>query len=380
MARKINVGIIGYGFMGRAHSNAYRQVSKFFDTGVELELKAACGRSQAATEAFAGNWGWQEVETDWRKLVERKDIDLIDICSPNNTHYEIAMAAAQVGKMIACEKPLAMDGNEAREMARAVKQAGVSNMVWYNYRRVPAITLAQRIIAEGRLGRIFHFRSAFLQDWTISPDVPMIWRLDKDVAGSGVTGDLVSHLLDTARYLIGDVAALSALLRVFIPERDFVDPKTGNKQRRKVEIDDACLLLAEFANGALGTFEATRYARGHKATNYFEVNGEKGSILFDLEDMAHLKYFDYTDDKHVQGFRNILVTGAEHPYMAKWWVPGLIIGYEHTFTHQLADFFQGLADGKKFSPDFEEAAKCQLILDAILESAESQRRVAVAPW
>ena len=379
MARKVNVGIIGHGFMGRAHSNAYGQVSKFFDTGIEPVMKVACGRNREATETFARNWGWQEVESDWRRLIDRKDVELVDICSPNNSHFEIAMAAAEAGKMIACEKPLAMDGAQARAMTDAVKKAGVPNMVWYNYRRVPAITLAKQIIEEGRLGKIFHYRSAFLQDWTISPEVPMIWRLDKDVAGSGVAGDLVSHLLDTARYLIGDFAAVTALTKVFVEERDFQsEDAKGGKKRRKVEIDDACLVLAEFANGAVGTFEATRYARGNKAVDNFEVNGEKGSIAFDLEDMVHLKFFDYNDDKHLQGFRNVLVTGAEHPYMAKWWVPGLSIGYEHTFVHQLADFFEALSEGGKFTPDFEEGTRCQLILDAILESASSRSRVPVA--
>ena len=380
MPRKINVGIIGYGFMGRAHSNGYRQVGKFFNTGVEPVLKAACGRNREATEAFARNWSWEEVETDWRKLIERKDIDLVDICSPNNTHGEIVLAAAAAGKMIACEKPLAMDGAEARKMTEAVKKAGVPNMVWYNYRRVPAITLARKIIAEGRLGKIFHFRSAFLQDWTISADVPMIWRLNKDIAGSGVAGDLISHLFDTARYLIGDVAAVSALTKVFVDERDYEDPETGKTSKRKIEIDDACLVLAEFSNGAVGTFEATRYARGHKAANSFEVNGETGSVIFDLEDMAHLKFFDHSDPKHIHGFRNILVTSAEHPYMEKWWVPGLAIGYEHTFTHQLADFFEALENGKKFSPDFEEATKCQLILDAIGDAASTRTRVEVSSF
>ena len=376
MAQKVNVGIIGHGFMGRAHSNAYGQVGKFFDTGIEPVMKVACGRNREATEAFARNWGWQEVETDWRCLVESKDVEMIDICSPNNSHYEIAMAAADAGKMIACEKPLAMNSTEAYAMTEAVKKAGVPNMVWYNYRRIPAITLAKQVIEEGRMGRIFHYRSSFLQDWTISPEVPMIWRLDKDIAGSGVSGDLVSHLLDTARYLIGDFSAVTALTKVFVEERDFEDAKEG-KKRRKVEIDDACLVLAEFANGAVGTFEATRYARGNKAVNNFEVNGEKGSIRFDLEDMMHLKYFDHDDDKHLQGFRNILVTGAEHPYMAKWWVPGLSIGYEHTFAHQLADFFGTLSDGGEFEPDFEEATRCQLVLDAILEAASSHTRVPV---
>ena len=306
-------------------------------------------------------------------------MELVDICTPNNSHFEIAMAAAEAGKMIACEKPLAMDGTQARAMTDAVKKAGVPNMVWYNYRRVPAITLAKQIIEEGRLGKLFHYRSAFLQDWTISPEVPMIWRLDKDVAGSGVAGDLVSHLLDTARYLIGDFAAVTALTKVFVEERDFQsEDAKGGKKRRKVEIDDACLVLAEFANGAVGTFEATRYARGNKAVDNFEVNGEKGSIAFDLEDMAHLKFFDYNDDKHLQGFRNVLVTGAEHPYMAKWWVPGLSIGYEHTFVHQLADFFEAVSEGGKFTPDFEEGTRCQLILDAILESASRRSRVPVA--
>jgi predicted dehydrogenase len=378
MAQPLNVGMIGYGFMGRAHSNAYRQVGNFFHLERRPVLKAVCGRSADKAKAFAERWGYESVESDWRRLVDRKDIDLIDICTPNNTHAEIAMAAAGAGKMILCEKPLAMNGPEGLKMVKAVEQAKVPNMVWYNYRRVPAVTFAKQLIDEGRLGRVFHYRAKFLQDWTISPDLPQggtaLWRLDVAAAGSGVTGDLLAHCIDTALWLNGGLATVNAMTETFVKERKH--NLTGKVE--KVGIDDACAFLAKFENGALATFESTRYARGHKALYTFEINGEHASIAWDLHDLHRLQYFDHRDEGIVRGWRSIHVTDGDHPYMGKWWVPGLQIGYEHSFVHQVADFLDGVAKGRPAQPDFRDAYRTQLVLDAILKSAKEQKWVTVS--
>jgi predicted dehydrogenase len=377
MAKPLNVGTIGYGFMGRAHSNAYRKVNHFFDLAYRPVLKAACARDEAKIKAFADNWGYESIETDWRKLIARKDIDVIDICTPNNTHAEITLAAAQAGKMILCEKPLAMNGPEGLKMVDAVEKAKVPNMVWYNYRRVPAVTLAKQLIDEGRLGKIFHYRANFLQDWTISADLPQggtgLWRLDVAAAGSGVSGDLLAHCIDTAIWLNGGVRDLTAMTETFIKER--MHNLTGKVE--KVGIDDACAFLCHFDNGSLGLFESTRYARGHKALYTFEVNGEKASIKWDLHDLHRLEYFDHRDEGKVRGWRSIHVTDGDHPYMGKWWVPGLQIGYEHSFVHQVADFIEGLSKGQPAQPDFRDAYRTQLVLDAILDSAKSHKWVEV---
>jgi predicted dehydrogenase len=377
MAKPLNVGTIGYGFMGRAHSNAYRKVTNFFDLDYQPVLKAVCARSADKAKAFADRWGYESVETDWRRLVERKDIDAIDICTPNNTHAEIALAAARHGKMILCEKPLAMNGPEALKMVEAVEKAGVPNIVWYNYRRVPAVTLAKQLIDEGRLGKIFHYRAKFLQDWTINPELPQggtaLWRLDVAAAGSGVTGDLLAHCLDTARWQNGEVRTVTAMTETFVKERKH--NLTG--QVEKVGIDDACDFLCRFHNGSLGNFESTRYARGHKALYTFEINGEHASISWDLHDLHRLQYFDHRDESIVRGWRSIHVTDGDHPYMGKWWVPGLQIGYEHSFVHQVADFLDGVAKGKPAEPTFRDAYRTQLVLDAVLDSARSGRWVEV---
>ena len=370
--KKLNIGMIGYGFMGRAHSNAYRKVNQFFTLDYQPVLKAACARKADKVKAFAENWGWESVETDWRRLIERKDIDAIDIGSPNDTHREIAIAAAQAGKMVLCEKPLAMNVAEGREMTEAIEKAGVPNMVWFNYRRVPAIALAKQMIDEGRIGKVFHYRAKYLQDWTISPDLPQggagLWRLDVDVAGSGVTGDLLAHSIDTAIWLIGGVDKVTAMTETFIKERSMQDEPGVTKP---VGIDDACAFLARFKNGALATFESTRYARGRKNQNTFEVNGELGSIYFDLEDAHQLQYYNHNDDAHVVGWRTILVTDSGHPYMKHWWVPGCVIGYEHTFINALADFLEGLQTGKPVRPNFRDALETQYVCDAVLKSAKT---------
>lgn len=371
--KKLNIGLIGYGFMGRTHSNAFRKVGNFFDLDYEPVLKAVCARNEDRVKAFADKWGYESTETDWRKLVERSDIDLIDIGSPNDTHMEIAIAAAQAGKMILCEKPLARTGEEGKKMVEAVEKAGVPNMVWYNYRRVPAVTLAKQLIESGKLGRIFHFRAKFLQDWTISADLPQggegLWRLDVSVAGSGVTGDLLAHCIDTAIWLNGSIDSVSALTETFVKERTHT--LTGKVE--KVGIDDACLFMARFDNGSLGNFESTRYARGHKALYDFEINGEHASIAWDLHDLQRLSYFDHRDEGILRGWRSIHVTDGDHPYMGKWWVPGLIIGYEHTFVHQVADFLEGLSKGEAASPTFKDALETQYICDAVLKSGQTHQ-------
>jgi len=376
--KKLNIGMIGYGFMGRAHSNAWRKVTNFFDVPYRPVLKAACARDAAKLQTFADMWGYASVETDWRKLVARPDIDAIDICVPNDLHLEIAVAAAKAGKMILCEKPIARNTAEGLKMCKAVEKAGVLNTVWYNYRRVPAVTLAKNLVAEGKLGRIFHYRANFLQDWTISPDLPQggtgLWRLDVKAAGSGVTGDLLAHCIDTALWINGPIVSVTAMTETFIKERKHT--LTGKVE--KVGIDDAVACLARFANGSLAIFESTRYARGHKAQYTFEINGENASIAWDLHDLHRLQYFDHADDSVVRGWRNIHVSDGNQPYMDKWWVPGLQIGYEHSFVHQVADFLAAAARGESASPNFREALETTKVCDAILASAASGQWVSLA--
>jgi predicted dehydrogenase len=377
MAKALNVGMIGYGFMGKAHSNAYANANHFFDLDYRPVLKAVCARSADKARAFADRWGYESVETDWRRLLDRKDIDLIDICTPNNTHAEIAIAAAQAGKMILCEKPLSMNAAEGKKMVEAVEKAKVPNMVWYNYRRIPAVTLAKQLIDAGKLGRIFHYRAEFLQDWTINPELPQggtaLWRLDVGAAGSGVTGDLLAHCIDTALWLNGNLASVTAMTETFVKERKH--NLTGKVE--KVGIDDACAFLARFGNGSLAVFESTRYARGHKALYTFEINGEHASLKWDLHDLHRLEYFDHRDEGKVRGWRSVHVTDGDHPYMGNWWVPGLQIGYEATFVHQVADFLKGVAAGKPAMPDFRDALRTQYVCDAVLQSAKEGKWVNV---
>ncbi len=377
MKKPWNVGLIGCGFMGRAHSNAYRKVGNFFDLAHQPVLKAACARTRSDVTAFAERWGYESTETDWRRLIDRKDIDAIDICTPNDTHREIALAAAAAGKAILCEKPLARTAAEGADMVAAVERHKVPNIVWYNYRRVPAVTLAKQLIDAGRLGKIFHYRAVFLQDWTIAAELPQggagLWRLDKNVAGSGVTGDLLAHCIDTAMWLNGGIDCVTAMTETFVKERKH--NLTGKVE--PVGIDDACAFLARFGNGSLGTFESTRYARGHKALYTFEINGEHASIRWDLHDLHRLEFFDHKDESIVRGWRSIHVTDREMPYMAHWWVPGLQIGYEHSFVHQVADFLNGLAEGRAAAPTFREAQHTQHVCDAVLQSASSRQWVDV---
>ncbi len=373
--KPLNIGLIGYGFMGRTHTNGYKRANDFFP---ELEhrpvLKAVCGRNTEKVQSFADQWQYESIETDWKALIKRDDIDAIDICTPNNSHAEIAIAAAEAGKMILCEKPLALNPEEGERMCQAVEKAGVANTVWYNYRRVPAVTMAKQLIDDGKLGRIFHYRANFLQDWTISDDLPQggaaLWRLDAAAAGSGVTGDLLAHCIDTAIWLNGGVKDVCAMTETFIKER--VHTETGKKQ--PVTIDDACSFMCHFDNGSLGLFESTRYARGHKALYTLEINGADASIRWDLHDLHRLQYFSNDDEGRLRGWRSIHVTdhGGDQPYMDKWWVPGLQIGYEHTFVHQVADFLKSLQEGTPCHPTFRDALETQKICEAVLDSAKEK--------
>ena len=374
MAQKpLNVGLIGYGFMGRTHSNAYRKVTHFFDVDYQPNLKVVCGLVEAEAKAFAARWGYEAYTTNWHEVIDRKDIDVVDICVPNNVHAEIAIAAAKAGKAIVCEKPLALNVAEGLKMVEAVEKAKVPNLVSFNYRRVPAVTLAKQLIDEGRLGRIFHYRANFLQDWTISADVPQggmaTWRLDVKAAGSGVTGDLLAHCIDTAMWQNGPITKVNALTETFIKERKHAE--TGKIE--PVGIDDACTFFCRFENDSIGNFESTRYARGHKALYTFEINGERASIRWDLHDLHRLQWFDHRDEGKLRGWRSIHVTdaGGDHPYMNRWWVPGLQIGYAETFVHQIADFLTAMAKGKPCAPTFREGLRTQAVCEAVLESGKT---------
>jgi predicted dehydrogenase len=373
--KTLNVGMVGYGFMARAHSHAWSEVSHFFDTGYQPVLKAVAARNKEKAQAFANAWGYERIESDWRRLVEAPDIDAIDICVPNDLHAEIAIAAAKAGKMVLTEKPLARTAREGKPMVDAVEKAGVPNMVWYNYRRIPAVTFIRNMVAAGKLGRIFHYRAAFLQDWTISPDVPQggqgTWRLDVDAAGSGVTGDLLAHCIDAAMWINGGISSLTAMTETFVKERKHAE----SGKLAPVGIDDAAAVLTRFANGSLGTFESTRYARGHKAAYTLEINGEHGSFSWDLHDLQRVGWFDHRVEGPLRGWSSIHVTDGEHPYMGKWWVPGLSIGYGESFTHQVADFLEGLKKKKPVAPTFRDALETNRVCDAIIASGKSGRWV-----
>ena len=371
--KELRIGLIGGGFMGRTHTNGYKRVGDFFpELAYRPVLKAVCTRSADKVQAFAEQWGYESTEIDWRAVIARNDIDAVDICTPNDTHAEIAIAAAAAGKMVLCEKPLARTLDEAQTMVDAIEKAGVNNTVWYNYRRIPAVTLAKQIIDSGKLGKIFHYRANFLQDWTINANVPQggagNWRMDLEAAGSGVTGDLLAHCIDTAMWLNRGIRDVSAVTETFVKER--MHQLTGKMQ--PVGIDDACIFHCHFDNGSLGLFESTRYARGHKAQYTFEINGEHASIRWDLHDLNRLEYFDHRDDSIVRGWRSIHVTDGDQPYMDKWWVPGLSIGYEHTFVHQVADFLKSLETGEPCAPTFRDALETQKACEAVLNSAASR--------
>jgi predicted dehydrogenase len=387
MAKKtLNVGMLGCGFMGRTHSNAYCQVNHFFNTPYQPVLKACYGREEdmPALKKFQEMWGYESIETDWKKLIERKDIDIVDVVAPNFLHKDMVLAAAKAGKIIICEKPMAMSYAEAEEMVAVVEKAGVKNMVSFNYRRVPAVSLFKQIVDEGRVGRPFHYRATYLQDYTISEKVPSggaaLWRLSAKVAGSGVTGDLLAHSIDTAEWINGPIAKVCAYTEIFIKERKNTD--TG--QMEKITIDDACMFMAVFKNGSIGTFESSRYARGRKNYSTMEINGEHGAVFFNLEEPEYIEFFRYADPKtgakiedHLTGWQKILVTNGEHPYMKNYWVPGTTIGYEHTFINGLADFLLSLDGGPKFEPDMRTAARTQKVCDAIIQSAQEAKWIEI---
>ena len=386
MTKTINIGLLGCGFMGRTHSNAYSQVNHFFELEHKPVLKACYGREEdlEVLKKFQKMWGYESIETDWKKMIARDDIDLIDVVAPNFLHHDMVIAAANAGKMVVCEKPLAMSMKEAEEMVAAIEKAGVANMVMFNYRRVPAISLFKQVVEEGRVGKPFHYRATYNQDYTISQKVPAggaaLWRLDAKVAGSGVTGDLLAHSIDTAEWINGPIKKVVAHTEIFIKER--MHAETGKME--PITIDDACMFLAVFENGSIGTFESSRYARGRKNYSSMELNGENGAVFFNLEEPEYLQFFRYADpgtgkkvEDHLTGWQRILVTNGEHPYMNKYWVPGTTIGYEHTFINAVADFLKSLEGGPKFQPDFRTAMRTQKVCDAIIRSAKEGQWVEI---
>lgn len=367
MAGQINVGIVGTKFMGRAHSNAYLKVARFFDLPARPVLRAACGRDLAALGAFARQFGWQTTVARWEDLVARDDIDLVDVCTGNATHKPIAVAAARAGKHILCEKPLAMDATEAREMLEAAETAGVRHMAGFNYRRVPAITLAKQLIDEGKVGEVRHFNVAYYQDWLVDPAYGYVWRHDAKLGGSGAHGDLNSHAVDLARYLVGEVEAVSGARETFIKERPLAD----SPRMAPVTVDDALFFLARFRSGALGSFMATRLATGCRNMLRLEIFGSNGALTFNLERMNELEFYSAADDDREQGFRTILVTQESHPYLGAWWPSGHILGWEHTFVHEVRDLLLAIDQGREATPSFYDGLRCQQVLDAALESTRS---------
>ena len=375
MAKTVNVGLIGYAFMGKAHSAAFRDVPIYFpDVKLKPVMKAICGRDERAVKEAANRLGWEGYETDAMKLIRRADIDVVDICSPGWAHKDQVIAAAKAGKHIICEKPIGNNLKEAMAMAAAVNAAGVQNTVMFNYRRVPAMSYARELIRAGEIGEIRHFRAFYLQDWIADPDFPMVWRLEKKQAGSGTLGDIGSHIIDMGRFLVGEIAEVCGTMKTFVKERPL---EVGSRKKGRVTVDDAAAFLANFENGALGTFEATRFARGRKNFNGFEIYGSKGSLLYNFEDMNRLQFLSTKDNPLSQGFRDIIVTEPGHPYVKGWWPPGHIIGYQHTFAHAIYDFLNNLAKGKSTSPDINEGVMVQAVLEAVELSAKQRSWVRI---
>lgn len=380
----LRVGLIGYNFMGKAHSNAWRQAGRFFDLPAAIEMRTLCGRSAAGVAAAASRLGWSRTSTDWREVVADPEIDIIDICTPNNRHHEIAMEAAKHGKAVLCEKPLAMDVAQCEQMVAAVKESGVTNMVCYSYRRVPAIALAKRMIERGDLGdRIHHFRARYAQDWITDPSFPLVWRLQSKVAGSGSHGDIGAHIIDIGRYLVGEIKEVCGLMETFVKSRPLqaelgagLSAKASTKMG-KVTVDDAVSWIGRFKNGAVANLEATRFAQGRKNNITFEINGSKGSLAFDFEDMNRLKFYSAEDPEDARGFRDIIVTEPTHPYAGAWWPPGHTLGYEHTFVHTCADFVKAVAAGKSVHPTFADGLANEKVLAAISKSASTRSWVRV---
>jgi predicted dehydrogenase len=384
--RTLNVAIVGHNFMGRAHSNAWRNVGQFFPVPITPVLKLAVGRNPDTLRDFATTWGWEEVSHDWRAAIERDDIDILDIAVPPDLHAEIAIAAAAAGKHIFCEKPLALTSTEARSMWQAAERAGVVHYLNHNYRRTPAVMLARQLIDEGALGRIFHWRGAYLQDWIVDPDFPLTWHLQRERAGAGPHFDLGSHAVDLARYLVGEVATVGAMTARFIDERPlpgagaatFLAGAVAGVARGAVTVEDAAFVTLAFENGALGSIDTSRFAPGRKNHHTFEIYGSEGSILFDLERSNELQFFTRRDPVHAQGFRTILATEGVHPFMQAWWPPGHIIGYQHPFFHAVVDFLHAIDAGGEVRPNFEDGLRETLVLEAALEAARSGRNVHVA--
>ncbi len=381
----IKVGMVGYKFMGKAHSHAYKDLPLFFPNTVHPEMKVICGRNPEAVEKAAKQFGWDEFTTDWESLLQRDDIDLIDINAPSDIHKEITIAAAKAGKHVFCEKPLALTLEDSREMLQVVEAAGVKHMIGFNYRFAPAVMLAKKLIDEGKLGDIYHFRAWFLQDWLVDPNFPLAWRLQKEIAGSGSHGDLGAHLIDLAHYLIGNINEVIGMNETFIKERPLSAEMTGltakssdSAEMGKVTVDDATLFLARFENGALGSFEATRYAAGHRCTNSFEINGSKGSVKFDFERMNELQVYFSDDPNDVQGFRRVLATDPAHAFSEAWWPPGHTIGYEHTFIHEVVELMQALQENRQPVPNFRDGVKCQEVLEAVDLSIEKRQWVQIS--
>jgi predicted dehydrogenase len=373
--RTLGVGLIGYNFMGRAHSNAWRQAPRFFDLSADLRLKTLCGRNASAVKRAAAKLGWESAATDWRKVVADPEIDIIDIATPNDTHCEIALAAAAAGKAILCEKPLARDVAEAEAMLAAVRKARVVHMLCHNYRRVPAIALAKEMIQRGELGdRIYHYRARYAQDWLADPKFPLVWRLKSEVAGSGTHGDINAHIIDLARYLVGEFREVCALMTTFVHERPL---KAGGRRTGRVTVDDAVTMLGRFRNGALANLEATRFAPGRKNGLTLEINGSRGSIFFDLEELNRLRFYNADDPEGRRGFREILVTDPTHPYIRAWWPRGHLIGYEHSFVHTVVDFVHAVVSRRGISPSFADGLTNQRVLDAASKSARTKRWVKV---
>lgn len=382
--KEIRIGMIGYQFMGKAHSHAYRDLPFFFDTKIKPVQKAIAGRNESAVKEAAEKMGWESYETDWRRLVERDDIDVIDIVTPNHTHAEIAIAAAEAGKHIITEKPLALTLEEAHQMYEAVQKNGVTHMICHNYRFAPAVQFTKKLIEAGRLGRIYHFRANYLQDFIMDPQFPLVWRLKKEVSGTGALGDIGAHSIDLARFLVGEFKEVVSMMETFIKERPMgemssgLQAKSNNSTLGEVTVDDAALFLAKFENGALGTFEATRFAGGNRNKNKFEINGEKGSVRWDMENMNNLEVYFANDEPGLQGFRLINCTEEIHPYAGAYWPSGHIIGYEHTFIHLVHEFLNGIANNYQPEPNFKDGLKNQQVLKAVEESAKLKQWVNVA--
>ena len=384
MAQNLRVAMIGYGFMGKVHSHAWRSINHFFPDAPKIEMTVICGRSVDALEEARIKFGWKEAETDWKKVIARQDIDIVDVCTAGDSHEEIAVAALKAGKHVICEKPLANNVREASVMAEVAREASkksIKSMVAFNYRRVPALAVAKQFIESGKLGTIYHVRANYLQDWIIDPEFPLVWRLDKKLAGSGALGDIAAHIIDASYFLTGSkITSVSGQLKTFIKERPLPGAYTGltagsSSGRGTVTVDDTAVFTANFDNGAIGTFEATRFAAGRKNAMSIEVNGSKGSIYFNFEDMNELLFHDHTHPSSEAGFRKILATDGSQPYVAAWWPPGHIIGYEHTFTHEIYDFVISIKNGTNPSPSFEDGLYVQRVLDAVESSAGSNSQL-----